>query len=101
MPGHVDQGRRLPSRAYPRKSGGITSQRPTIHRPQHPQRASLLGFVCPLPGRPLPPIRGDAVQVQDRRSLPRLERAQDAQPPVEDPADTREIRCHRGRVETT
>ena len=51
-PSHVDRGQRIPSEAYPPKSGEILSQRPTIHRPQPPgkTRSSRVRLSCP--GRP-------------------------------------------------
>jgi hypothetical protein len=66
QPGHVDRGQRLPGRAYPRKSGEITSQRPTIHRPQHPQKVSLLEFRCPSPRRRRPGIRTPSFRLRQK-----------------------------------
>jgi len=87
-PGPVtSKTQRLSGGAYPRKSGEILSQRPTIHRPQHSRTAEPFGVRLSLTSQP----RSQRVPASlgwDRKSLPRLERAQDAQPPVKDPAST-------------
>jgi hypothetical protein len=46
---------RIPNRAYPRKSGEILSQRPTIHRPQHCRKARPLGVQLSSPEDHHPP----------------------------------------------
>ena len=94
-PGHVNRGRRIPSRADPQKSDEILSQMPTIHRPQPPpkseaSRSSIVVFLA-APSRP----SVTALPGSDRRSLPQLERAQDVQPLVKDPASTGVRLCHR------
>lgn len=63
-------GQRLPTAAYPRKSGSNPSQRPVIYRPHpHQKHASLLEFQAP--SRPRPPERAGR---SSARSLPGPER---------------------------
>ena len=96
-PVNVDRGQRIPSGAYPRKSGEILSQRPTIHRPHRARRAEPFGIRLSCPSTAPPrETRDDVVSVGDRGPLPRLERDQHAQPPVEGPASTRGKLIPRG-----
>jgi hypothetical protein len=63
-------GQRLPTAAYPRKSGSNSSQRPVIYRPHpHQKHAGLLEFRAP--SRPYPPERAGR---SSARPLPGPER---------------------------
>ena len=61
---HIDRNRRIPGEAYPQKSGEILSQRPTIHRPQHTQRAKLFGVRLSISSQPPPQKHGGFARLE-------------------------------------
>ena len=85
-PSHVDQRSTDTGRGLPPEIWRIYSQRPTIHRPQPPRKARPFGVQMSYAARPPVTNRHDGSLGSDRKPLPQLERAQNVQPSVKDPA---------------